>query len=73
VTTTGGCNWTASANASWVTISGSGSSSGTATYTISANSGSFSRAALINIGGFFIGVSQGPVTPPSNLRIVGGQ
>jgi hypothetical protein len=73
VTTTGGCSWAASANAPWVTVSGSGSSSGTATYTIDANTGSFSRSALINIGGAFVGVSQGPVTPPSNLRIVGGQ
>jgi hypothetical protein len=69
VTTAAGCSWTSSSNAAWVTVTGSGTGSGTATYTISANTGTFSRSALISIGGIFVGVNQGPVTAPSNLRI----
>jgi hypothetical protein len=72
VTTTAGCTWTSSSNASWITVSGSGTGSGSVTYTIDANAASFSRSTLISIGGVFVGVSQGPVTPPSNLRVVGG-
>jgi hypothetical protein len=56
-----------------VTVTGSGSGSGSVTYTISANTGTSSRSAAITIGGVVVDVNQGPVTAPSNLRIIGGQ
>jgi len=73
VTAGAGCSWSSSSNASWVTVTGSGTGSGTVTYTIAANPGTLSRSALITIGGVFVGVSQGPVTAPSNLRITRDQ
>ena len=53
VTTTNGCNWTASSTDSWITITSgsSGSGNGTVTYSVSANSGSSQRTGTITIAG----------------------
>lgn len=53
VTTTGGCNWTASTTDAWITITSgsSGSGNGTVTYTVASNSGSSQRTGSITIGG----------------------
>lgn len=48
-----GCNWSASANASWISINsgGSGSASGTVRYSVASNPGSDSRSGSISIQG----------------------
>ncbi|MGB3948649.1 MAG: BACON domain-containing carbohydrate-binding protein, partial [Bacteroidia bacterium] len=53
VTTTSGCNWTASTNDSWITITSgsSGSGNGSVTYTVASNSGTSQRTGSITIGG----------------------
>jgi hypothetical protein len=52
VSTTSGCDWTATESASWITITGgsSGSGSGTVSYSVNANSGS-ARSAVISVAG----------------------
>ena len=59
VTTQSGCAWTASSNASWLTISGaaSGTGSATITYATAANSGA-ARSATLTIGGRALTVNQ---------------
>jgi hypothetical protein len=53
VTTSAGCNWTASSNAAWVTISGgaTGTGSGTVGFNVAANTSALSRAATLTIAG----------------------
>lgn len=54
-----GCPWTASANASWVTLSqASGTDSGTVNLTVAANSGANARSAAVNIAGQSLTVNQ---------------
>ena len=47
----GGCNWTASSNASWLRVNGSGSSNGSATFSIDENATFASRAGTATIAG----------------------
>jgi hypothetical protein len=63
-----GCNWSAAAGASWISITsgGSGSASGTVRYSVAANPGSGSRSATISLQGDLFtvyqdGVGVGPV------------
>ena len=63
-----GCNWNASANASWISINsgGSGSASGTIRYSVAANPGVDSRSGTITLeGGTFTvfqdGLGSGPL------------
>jgi YVTN family beta-propeller protein len=51
VTTGSGCSWTASSNASWLTITsgGSGTGDGPVSYSLTANSGSSERTGLITV------------------------
>ena len=60
VTTGTGCNWTATSNAPWLSVSsgGSGTGNGTVNYTVSANSNSSSRSANLAIGGQTFAVTQ---------------
>lgn len=53
VTTAAGCPWSASSNASWVTVSGSpsGSGNGTVTFSAAANTGTTSRSGTITVAG----------------------
>jgi len=53
VTTSAGCNWTASSSAAWVTISGgaTGTGSGTVGFNVAANTSALSRAATLTIAG----------------------
>ena len=66
VTTTSGCSWIASRNASWINITSgsSGSGNGTVSYSVSANTGS-SRTGTITIAGKTLTVTQdgGPIGP----------
>jgi hypothetical protein len=69
VSVTGGtCSWTASNNASWITITSgsSGSGNGTVSYSVSSNCSS-SRSGTITIAGQTFTISQsGDSTAPSN-------
>ncbi len=58
ITTQTGCNWSTSANISWITVaSGSGSGSGTMAYTVASNTGA-SRTASLTIAGNVFTVAQ---------------
>jgi all-beta uncharacterized protein/uncharacterized protein DUF4114 len=63
-----GCNWSASANANWISINsgGSGSASGAISYSVASNPGSDSRSGTISVQGdaftvYQDGVGAGPV------------
>jgi hypothetical protein len=60
VTTPPGCAWTATSQASWITITqgGSGSGNGTVQYAVAANSGSNSRTGTMTIGGRTVTITQ---------------
>ena len=59
VTVTGAGSWTASAGASWITITGpaSGTGDGTVTFTVAANTGA-ARSGLVTINGQTFAISQ---------------
>jgi hypothetical protein len=60
VTADPGCNWTATSNATWITITaGSGSGNGTVSYSVGANAGASVRNGTITIGGQTFTVYQG--------------
>ncbi|MEW6364398.1 MAG: IPT/TIG domain-containing protein [Acidobacteriota bacterium] len=71
VTTQSGCNWTASSNVNWISITGgaSGSGEGTAGYLVLPNEGTNSRTGQIAIAGRTLTVTQdgtsSPCTPPT--------
>ena len=60
VTAGAGCSWTATSNASWITITGgaSGTGNGTATYVVAANGGASSRTGTLTIAGQTFTVNQ---------------
>ena len=60
ITTTGGCNWTAVSNASWVTITSasSGVGSATVTYTVGANNTGAGRLGTLTIAGKTVSIKQ---------------
>jgi hypothetical protein len=62
----GGCTWTASSNASWLTISSgsSGSGNGTVDYSFAANPGSAGRSGTLTIAGQTFTVTQAGTPPP---------
>jgi subtilisin family serine protease len=66
LTATNGCPWTATSNASWLTITspGNGTASSTITYTVAANSGQ-ARTGTLTIAGQTLTVSQ--EAAPSSL------
>ena len=59
-----GCAWTATSNASWITITqgASGSGDGAIGFTASANTGSTARTGALTIGGQTFTVTQGGTT-----------
>jgi len=61
VTSFTGCGWTASSNATWLTVTGgnSGSGNGTVNYTVSPNSTANARSGTLSIGGQTFTVNQG--------------
>ncbi len=63
VTAPGGCNWTASSNAPWITITSgaSGSGNGTVSYSLVANSGGNSRTGTLTIAGQTFTITQAGV------------
>ena len=75
VTTTAGCNWTATSGASWVTITSgaTGSGSGSVTFTAASNTTSQTRTATLTIAGKSFVITEASATiplPPSNLRLI---
>lgn len=60
VTTSSGCGWIASSNASWITISSgaSGTGSGTVNYSVEANTATTPRAGTMTIAGQTFTVTQ---------------
>jgi hypothetical protein len=60
ITSQSGCNWTATTNDSWITItSASGTGNGTVSYLVAANPNTTIRAGLITISGQTFTVLQG--------------
>jgi len=81
ISTTSGCQWSATASQAWITVSSSGSGSGTMNYSFAANLSSQARTATIAVGnqvhtvtqaGTTAPAGQKPPSAPSNFRISGG-
>jgi len=66
VTSASGCAWTATSNASWLTISSGspGSGEGTVNYSVTANSGTSARTGTLTVAGQTFTVTQVPVPSP---------
>ena len=62
VTASSGCSWTATSNASWITITSgsSGTGSGTVAFTVAANTGTSQRTGTMAIAGQTFTVTQSP-------------
>ncbi|MFB3826297.1 MAG: BACON domain-containing protein [Bryobacteraceae bacterium] len=60
VSAAGGCSWTASSNASWISVTAgsSGSGEGTVSYTVAANTSTSSRTGTVTIAGQTFTVAQ---------------
>jgi hypothetical protein len=76
VTTTAGCNWTATSNAPWITISGTTviPTGGTVNYSVAANPGG-GRSGTMTIAGHSFSVQQDGVLPMvsiSNASVIEG-
>jgi len=71
VTTASGCNWTATSNDSWITITsgGGGSGNGAVNYTVAAYTGATSRVGTMTIAGQTFTVTQGFTCPVGSLNI----
>ena len=69
-----GCPWTASSNASWLTITSgsSGSGNGTIGYSVSANTSAQARTATLTIGGQVLSILQdgNPAVETSSLQFI---
>lgn len=82
ITSSGGCAWTATSNASWITIvsGASGTGSGAVSFSVATNSGA-ARSGTLTVGGQTITVNQAGVSaatcaytlaPPSQSVAAGG-
>jgi hypothetical protein len=60
VTTAGGCAWTATSSATWITVTGGGgtSGSGTVTYSVVSNPGTSLRTGMMTVAGQAFTVTQ---------------
>lgn len=69
VSTSSSCNWTATSNAGWLTITSgaAGAGNGTVRFAITANAGTSSRDGTITIGNQAFTVSQSPLACTSNV------
>lgn len=75
VTTPPGCNWSASTQASWLTITSAvnGTGNGTVTVLVAPNTSAQPRSASASIAGVTVTVAQAiatPPNPPTGMRIV---
>ena len=80
VTASAGCDWTATSNAAWITISAgaNGSGNGSVTYGVAANPDTTSRTGALTIGGNTYTVTQAGTTcaptlsaPSANVAAAG--
>jgi uncharacterized protein (TIGR03437 family) len=71
VTALNGCNWTATSNDSWLSVTGAGSGNGVANYTAQANASANQRQGSLTIAGKIFTVTQAgaPQTTARVLRI----
>ena len=72
ISTTSGCPWTATSNATWLSLTSGGSGSGNSTvnYSVAANTTTSSRNGTLTIAGKTVTVTQGPaLNTPSGVRI----
>ena len=60
VSSSGGCEWGATADQSWLHTTNRGSGNGTVYYTVDANGGSAFRTGTITVGGQTFTITQGP-------------
>ena len=72
----GGCSWTASKSASWITLTGGGPGDGTVTYTVASNNGP-ARSGTITAAGQTVTVNQSngctySLSPTGSGTIVAG-
>ena len=60
VSTTGGCGWTATSNATWLTVTSgaSGSGNGTVTFAVAENQSGLERIGMLTIAGETFTVRQ---------------
>ncbi len=67
VTTGSSCNWTATSNASWLTITSgaSGTGNGTVGYSVAANGGTSARSGSLTIAGITFTVTQAAGSTPT--------
>jgi hypothetical protein len=80
VTTTSGCAWTATSNASWLTVTSGASGSGSATvsYAAAANTATPTRTGTLTVAGQTVTVTEtaslgGPLATPGNVHIMVGR
>ena len=75
VTATGGCDWMAKSNASWITITAgtasTGTGSGTVSYNVAANAGSASRTGTLTVAGKTFTVTQSAAASTARYTISG--
>gem|GEM_PF-3057879 len=70
VTGSGGCNWTAAANSSWISIlsGSSGNGNGTVSYSVSPNTATGSRNSTITVAGKTVTVVQSGLSCPYSIN-----
>jgi C1A family cysteine protease len=70
VATQGGCDWTASSNTGWITVTSgsSGTGNGTVNYSVAANTGAKARSGSLTIAGKTFNVAQAGVPPTITNR-----
>ena len=70
VTAGAGCEWTATSQAPWITITppGSGNGSGSKAFTVAANTSATARSGSITIGGATLTVNQAAACAPPSIN-----
>lgn len=72
VTTQTGCDWTATSNVNWITITNAtGNGSGRISFTVAANSTGFSRSGSIIVGGQTFNIFQDALPPVEYITASG--
>jgi hypothetical protein len=64
VVTAGGCSWTATASAGWITATPSGSGPASITYTVAANQAASTRSGTITVAGQVFTINQAAAAAP---------
>jgi hypothetical protein len=74
VTASTGCSWTATSNASWITITAgsSGTGNGTVSYSVAGNTGTTSRSGTLTIDGQTFTVTQAGASTSTDVQLSNG-